>query len=71
MEGETDDERVLALRQRQMRNFFLALFVSRGVPMMLMGDEYGHTKRGNNNAYCQVLMGTCLSVSAGESGCGV
>jgi len=22
-----------------------------GTPMMLMGDEYGHTRYGNNNSY--------------------
>lgn len=51
-EGETSDYLVQALRNRQMRNFMTALLVSNGVPMMLMGDEYGHTKRGNNNTYC-------------------
>lgn len=35
-----------------MRNFFLCLMVSQGVPMIHMGDEYGHTKGGNNNTYC-------------------
>lgn len=35
-----------------MRNLFCALFLSHGVPMMLMGDEYGHSKGGNNNTYC-------------------
>jgi isoamylase len=29
------------------------LFLSRGVPMVLGGDEIGRTQRGNNNAYCQ------------------
>jgi isoamylase len=53
VEGETDDPAILALRERQMRNFLLALFFSRGVPMLQMGDEYGHTRMGNNNAYCQ------------------
>ncbi|XP_068327260.1 isoamylase 1, chloroplastic-like isoform X1 [Pyrus communis] len=35
-----------------MRNFFVCLMVSQGVPMLCMGDEYGHTKGGNNNTYC-------------------
>lgn len=52
-EGETTDPQINALRERQMRNFFLALFLSQGIPMMLMGDEYGHTRKGNNNPYCQ------------------
>ncbi|KAL9224599.1 hypothetical protein vseg_000618 [Gypsophila vaccaria] len=40
------------LRKRQLRNFILCLMVSEGVPMIYMGDEYGHTKEGNNNSYC-------------------
>ena len=51
-EGETDDLSVNQLRSRQMRNFMVSLLVSNGVPMILMGDEYGHTKGGNNNTYC-------------------
>ena len=34
-----------------MRNFFTALLLSQGIPMILMGDEYGHTRFGNNNAW--------------------
>ncbi|WP_295402294.1 glycogen debranching protein GlgX [uncultured Thiocystis sp.] len=52
VEGDTDDPEILALRARQCRNAMLALMVSRGIPMLLMGDEAGHTQRGNNNAYC-------------------
>ncbi|KAL2634265.1 hypothetical protein R1flu_005744 [Riccia fluitans] len=51
VEGETDNVEVNALRQRQMKNFHLALMLSQGTPMMLMGDEYGHTRFGNNNSY--------------------
>ncbi|KAJ4761088.1 Glycogen debranching enzyme [Rhynchospora pubera] len=50
-EGETDDANIKRLRSRQMKNFHLALMISQGVPMMLMGDEYGHTRYGNNNSY--------------------
>ncbi|MBS0201553.1 MAG: glycogen debranching protein GlgX [Planctomycetes bacterium] len=52
-EGPTDDPEILRLRQRQVRNFLTTLFVSQGVPMLLAGDELGHSQRGNNNAYCQ------------------
>ncbi|KAK4522532.1 hypothetical protein GAYE_PCTG10G0422 [Galdieria yellowstonensis] len=52
VEGETDAENVNSLRRRQIRNFILALVVSRGVPMLTMGDEYGHSKLGNNNTWC-------------------
>ena len=51
-EGETHDTHIKALRERQMKNFLLALFISAGIPMVLSGDEYGHTKRGNNNTWC-------------------
>jgi glycogen operon protein len=53
VEGPTEDERIEALRRRQIRNFLLTLFVSRGVPMLLGGDELRRTQHGNNNAYCQ------------------
>ncbi|KAM7520803.1 hypothetical protein LguiB_019765 [Lonicera macranthoides] len=50
-EGETADTNITALRSRQIKNFHLALMASQGTPMMLMGDEYGHTRYGNNNSY--------------------
>ncbi|OMH34972.1 glycogen debranching protein GlgX [Tersicoccus sp. Bi-70] len=53
IEGETDDEKVLALRARQQRNFIATLLLSQGVPMILHGDELGRTQQGNNNTYCQ------------------
>ena len=53
IEGPTDNKKVLNLRKKQMRNFHLALMISQGVPMVLMGDEYGHTRKGNNNTWCQ------------------
>ena len=52
-EGETSDEEILALREKQMRNAFTILLTSRGVPMFLSGDEFANTQFGNNNAYCQ------------------
>jgi glycogen operon protein len=51
-EGPTDDPGINALRLRQMKNAASMLFTSQGVPMLLMGDEFGRTQRGNNNAYC-------------------
>jgi glycogen operon protein len=53
VEGPTDDSEILALRERQKRNFLATLLVSQGVPMLLGGDELGRTQAGNNNAYCQ------------------
>lgn len=52
-EGPSEDPAIQALRERQMRNFLLTLFLSQGIPMLLMGDEYGHTRHGNNNPYVQ------------------
>jgi isoamylase len=52
-EGVTADRRIESIRKRQIKNFLLTLFVSRGVPMLLGGDEYRRTQGGNNNAYCQ------------------
>ena len=53
VEGASDDSAVLGLRKRQMRNFLATLFFSQGVPMLLAGDEFARSQRGNNNAYCQ------------------
>lgn len=53
VEGETADGRIESIRTRQIKNFLLTLFISRGVPMLLGGDEFRRTQRGNNNAYCQ------------------
>lgn len=52
-EGPSEDPHVQALRERQKRNFIVSLMVSQGVPMLHMGDEYAHSKRGNNNTWCQ------------------
>jgi isoamylase len=53
VEGATDDLSVLALRERQQRNFLATLLLSQGVPMLLGGDELSRTQGGNNNAWCQ------------------
>jgi glycogen operon protein len=53
VEGPTDDPAVVALRARQRRNLMATLLLSQGVPMLLAGDEIGHTQRGTNNAYTQ------------------
>jgi glycogen operon protein len=52
-EGPTDDPQINALRAKMQRNMLATLFLSQGVPMLTMGDEYGRTQGGNNNAYCQ------------------
>jgi glycogen operon protein len=51
-EGWSDEPSILALRKRQMMNAMAILLTSRGIPMILMGDEFGRSQHGNNNAYC-------------------
>ncbi len=53
IEGETDNQEINNLRRQQMRNFLALLILSRGVPLISMGDEVARTQKGNNNAYCQ------------------
>jgi isoamylase len=53
VEGETDDPLIRNLRMHQRRNLMATLLLSQGVPMILSGDEIGHSQGGNNNAYCQ------------------
>lgn len=52
-EGETNDPAILSLRMRQTKNLMAILLLSRGVPIILAGDEVLRTQRGNNNCYCQ------------------
>ena len=52
-EGPTDQRSILAVRERQVRNFFALLLFTQGTPMIGMGDEVRRTQGGNNNAYCQ------------------
>lgn len=53
VEGPTDDQQVGGLRLRQVKNAFMLLLTSRGIPMILSGDEVARTQNGNNNGYCQ------------------
>ena len=53
IEGHTNDPAIIELRQQQIKNFIIALLVSAGIPMITSGDEYGLTKDGNNNTWCQ------------------
>jgi len=52
-EGPTDDPDITALRERQKRNLLATVLLSLGTPMLLAGDEFGHSQNGNNNAYAQ------------------
>lgn len=53
VEGASDDPSVLQARARRHRNLLATVFLSQGTPMLLAGDEAGHSQQGNNNAYAQ------------------
>ena len=53
VEGPTDDAHIGDLRRRQRLNMLATLLVSQGTPLLLAGDEFGHSQFGNNNAYAQ------------------
>ena len=53
IEGDTQDPEIKKLRNRMRENAIFTLMVSRGIPMLLAGDEFGNSQYGNNNAYCQ------------------
>ena len=52
IEGDTQNLAVQALRQKKVKTFHLLLQLSHGIPMLMAGDEWGRTQKGNNNAYC-------------------
>ncbi len=53
VEGPTKDPKIIELREKKKRSFLATLILSQGIPLILAGDERGHTQGGNNNAYCQ------------------
>lgn len=53
VEGHSREPLVRDARDRDIRALLATLFLSRGVPMLQAGDEFGRTQFGNNNAYCQ------------------
>jgi isoamylase len=53
VEGPTNDSVIKETRARVLRGLLTTVFFSHGTPMLLAGDEFGRTQRGNNNAYCQ------------------
>ncbi len=53
VEGETEDKAIIAARRQRQRNMLATVLLSQGTPMLLAGDEGGHSQFGNNNAYCQ------------------
>lgn len=53
VEGPTPDPNIRQTRLRQRRNMLATVLLAQGTPMLLAGDEFGRSQRGNNNAYCQ------------------
>ncbi len=53
MEGISKKKKLMELRRRQIRNAMVMVFLSQGIPLLLAGDEFGNSKSGNNNSYCQ------------------
>ncbi len=53
VEGPTEDAAIGAARGLRKRNLLATLILSQGTPMLLAGDELGHSQGGNNNAYAQ------------------
>ncbi len=53
IEGITDNKEINDIRMRRIRSMFASLLLSQGTPMIVAGDEFARTQRGNNNAYCQ------------------
>ncbi len=53
VEGESENKSILRIRSRMIKNYWTTLLLSIGTPMILGGDEFRRSQRGNNNAYCQ------------------
>ncbi|HBT96705.1 MAG TPA: hypothetical protein DEB25_03230, partial [Desulfobulbaceae bacterium] len=52
-EGDPSPAAVLSLRERRIKSMICLLLLSQGVPMLVAGDEFARSQRGNNNAWCQ------------------
>ncbi|MEF3046695.1 glycogen debranching protein GlgX [Pseudotabrizicola sp. L79] len=68
VEGPSDDPAILAARALRKRNLLATLMLSQGVPMLLAGDEIGHSQGGNNNAYAQDNETTWLDWAKADQG---
>ena len=62
-EGPTADLGIQRLRARQQRNLAAALLLAQGVPMIVMGDEYGHSKV--SCCRCSAFCSSCLPLVMG------
>ena len=71
VEGPSDDPAITALRESVKRAMLATLVFSHGTPMLLGGDEFGQSQRGNNNPYCQDSELSWLDWAQAESTAGV
>lgn len=53
VEGRSRKQTIVKLRRKQIKNAFLLMLLSQGVPLLMSGDEFGNSQNGNNNPYCQ------------------
>ncbi|RKR53279.1 glycogen operon protein [Yokenella regensburgei] len=53
IEGIDGTLEVTERRRDSVHALLTTLLLSQGTPMLLAGDEHGHSQHGNNNAYCQ------------------
>ena len=65
-EGSSSDPFVQAMRTRDTRALLATLLLSRGTPMLSMGDELGRTQSGNNNAYAQDNTGSWIDWASAD-----
>ncbi len=68
VEGATSDPVITAARALRKRNLLATMFLSQGVPMLLAGDELGHSQAGNNNAYAQDNATTWINWVSADTG---
>ncbi|KOC91089.1 glycogen debranching protein GlgX [Winslowiella iniecta] len=59
---------VIERRRNSVHALLTSLLLSQGTPMLLAGDEHGHSQHGNNNAYCQDNQLTWLNWQDNDSG---
>ena len=52
-EGPSRKKAITSLRLSQRKNALSFLMLSQATPLLMAGDEFGHSTGGNNNAYCQ------------------
>ncbi|MFC0119573.1 glycogen debranching protein GlgX [Pseudoalteromonas xiamenensis] len=68
VEGFSSDPNINALRLKMQKNALLTLLISKGVPMISAGSEFGHSQGGNNNAYCQDNISSWLAWKTAQKG---